>query len=209
VEQFGAAVIEWFASQLPAMMPIINEIVRGAVIVVVGLAQAWAAMVEWFMAHWAAWRDSIGAVFSQIGTGAHFALPLLELVALGFREQIGPAIQFVRDHADSLKPVLYALGAVLVVVAVAAVALGGAIIGVVAVITAIASAISFAISHINRIADAFWAVVHAAEAVAGAGGGGREAIAERPGVGGGLPFSPLSRLSAGGIVPRARPKSPP
>lgn len=200
VESLGSRLISWFGERLPAMLPIITQIVQAAVGVVLGFAAAWGFLVDWFMAHWSIWMASIKSIFDQIGTGVHFVLPLLGLFHEAF-VRLGPVIQFIRDHADSLKPLLYAVGALLVVMAVSAGLTAAAILLLVAAIAAVAAGISFAITHIHAVADAFWAVVHAVEAAIGAIGRVRDAIANVPVIGGVLHSAGIPGFQAGGVVP--------
>lgn len=202
IQRFGEQLIDWFVDRLPTMLPIVTQIVQVAIAAVVGFAQAWGHLVDWFMAHWEQYSTAIGSVFSAIGTGIHFALPLLGLVQGAF-EALGPVIQFVRDHADSLKPILYALGALFVGLA-ASIALGVAfLVAVTAAVVAVASAISFAIAHVQALADAFLRVVGAAQAAANAIGRTRDAVASIPGIGGALHIAGIPGFQEGGVVPGA------
>jgi len=87
-------------------------------------------------------------------------LPLLGLARAAF-EHLGPVVQFVRDHADSLKPVLYAVGGLLVIIAADAVITLAAVVLLIAGITALAAALSTAVS---------WLRDHIPGAISAAGG---------------------------------------
>lgn len=200
VADLGGSLIQWFAERIPAMLPIFTQIVQVLAAAVLGLASAWGVMVDFFLAHWTAYSNAIGSVFSQIGTGVHFALPLLGLVHEAF-VRLGPVIQLIQDHADSLKPLLYVLGGLFVAMAASVMLTVAAILLVVAAIVAVASAISFAIAHVHSIADAFWSVVHAAEAAAGAIGHVRDQVSNIPVIGGVLHSVGIPGFQAGGVVP--------
>lgn len=183
IEALGSRLISWFGERLPTMLPIVTSILQVAAGMVLGFAAAWGHLVDFFMSHWSIWMASLKSLFDQIGTGIHFVTPLLGLMGEMF-QRLTPVIGFVRDHADSLKPILYAVGGLLVVMAVSAGLTAAALLLLVAGITAVAAGISFAITHIHAVADAFWAVVHAAQAAASAVGRVRDAVASIPVIGG-------------------------
>lgn len=195
ITELGLELVQWFADRLPTMLPIFTQIVTILVGAVFGLAQAWGHLVDWFMANWPLYSASLKSLFDQIGTGIHFVTPLLGLMGAMF-QALGPVIQFVRDHADSLKPILYAVGALLVVVAASAALTVAALLLLVAAITAIAAALSAAVNWVKDAVEWLGYLIDKAGGAANAVRGLASAISGLPGVGGVL-GGVLDRLTGG------------
>jgi hypothetical protein len=222
VEQLGMRLEDWFAERIMRLLPIAGQIAGKVLDAVLGLAAGWGNLVDWFMDHWPAYTAAIQGIWDNIGTGVHFVLPLLGLAQAAFGA-LGPVVQFIRDHADSLRPVLLAVGGLLVVMAGSAVLAAGSVLLVVAALVAVAAALSTAVTwlrdHIpgaiaaaggafsalgtwvRGIVDDFWGIVNAAEAAAGAISRAAAAARNIPVIGGVLHGAGIPGFAEGGIVP--------
>jgi hypothetical protein len=100
---------DWFLKMLPAMGPQVGGFfsVLGAG-VQVGIS-AVAAFAEWVEANWPTIISFLRQTGLEIQAGFQFVAPVIGLALLALR-QLAPVIQFVRDNAQELKPIFYALG---------------------------------------------------------------------------------------------------
>lgn len=139
--------------------PKFEAVARGTFSVVGGLL-IWTAQQVENLANLFNFLEPIAAgLWGGIMEGINAVTPVIQFMAGAFNEVLGPALIFIAQHADSLRPILILLGISFGLTAAFIILLAGTIIGLLAGVVALAAGISFLVTWIkDRLPQAISAV---------------------------------------------------
>lgn len=134
--------------------PRFEAVARGTLTVVANLI-IWLAQQVENLANLFNFLEPIAAgLWGGIMEGINNVMPVIQFMVSAF-QSLGPVLDFIKLHADSLRPVLIILGMSFGMTAAFIILLAGTIVGLIAGVVALVSAISWLVSWIrDRIPDA-------------------------------------------------------
>lgn len=139
---------DWFLARLPAFLPVVETVFGGLGRFLMFVIEQGGRLADWTITHWPQIVATIASIWTSIQQGWALVGPVLA----SFKDALAglaPVFTFIKDHAENLKPVLVALGFVMVamVVIFGAVVIAGAL--VVAALVGIATAVTMLVNWVK------------------------------------------------------------